>query len=350
MTSGHAAVEEWLRENVICIPGGWKNHSENSGYDVLAERLRFLGARIVEPQPHSVLARLMGRFWLQSTGLWRKRLSSYYGASMFLDERRLSSIVKKNSIVHFLSAENSFSFFRHPNIVCTFHATLRDREKYLLNKEAMKHVRAAIALTPDEAAYLRLEIKDVALIPSGINTEAFFPAKNSRLKNPGILRLAVVGSYLRDFAALERAVKANEDKKKVMEFLILGPKDETRRFSAYPHCRILPRLSYEEYLDLLQGSDALFLPLLDGAANTAVLEAMACGLPVVTNGGEGPSFYVGDAGWLYENIEEAIDILRDRNFKEQCVVRGYKARARAMEMFSWDKVVPQVVELYRRLS
>ena len=350
MATSERSVENLLCENVVCIPGGWKHHSENSGYDFLAERLRRLGARIEYPRPHSVFARLIGRLWLESSGLWRKRFSSYYGTSMLLDERRLSSIVKKNSIIHFLSAENSFSFFRHPNIVCTFHSTLRDREKYFVNKEAMKRVRAAIALTPDEAAYLRQEIKDVAVIPSGINTEAFFPAEGSLLKNPRVLKLLVVGSFWRDFSALERAVKANEDKKEIVEFLILGPTEETRRFLSYPHCRVLSRLPYKEYLDLLQSSDALFLPLLDGAANTAVLEAMACGLPVVTNAGEGPSFYVGDSGWLYENVEEAIAILRDPYFKEQCAIRGVKARARAVEIFSWDKVVPQIVELYRRVG
>jgi glycosyltransferase involved in cell wall biosynthesis len=221
-------------------------------------------------------------------------------------------------------------------------------DRSIVNQQPLKAVRAAIALTPDQAAYLRQMISDVVVIPSGVDPEAFSPP-SAPLKDPQLLRFAVVGSYMRDFAALERVAAATTQRKDI-EFAILGPAEQTQRFRHYPHCRVLPRLPYPDYLRLLQSSDALFLPLQEGAANTAVLEAMACGIAVVTNAGEGPGYYVGDGGWLYGSTEEVMELLKDASFKQQCGARGDRARRRVLEKLSWDKIVPQVVELYRRLG
>jgi glycosyltransferase involved in cell wall biosynthesis len=333
--------------NVVCVPGGWGTHSQYSGYDILADRLESLGARIERAREHSFAARLAGKFWLEASGLSRMKLTHVYGARMFLDERRLRLSAANASVVHFLSAENSFSFLRRPNIVCTFHGTPKIWDESLRSREPLKALRAAIALAPNQVPYLRQSIQDVVLIPYGVDPMAFAPG-NPSLKSRGALRLVVVGSFMRDFEALDRIARATADRSD-LEFLILGPLKETRRFQRYAHCRVLPRLTYMEYLAFLQGADALFLPLLDAAANTAIVEAMACGLAVLTNRGEGQAYYVGDAGWLYENEEEALNILNDPSLKEQCVGRGAKARARILERFSWDKVAPQVVELYSRL-
>ncbi len=334
--------------NVVCVPGGWGTHSQYSGYDILAERLESLGGRIERPRSHSFVARLAGKFWLEVSGLSRRKLDHFYGARMFLDERRLRLSAANASVVHFLSAENSFSFLRRPNIVCTFHGTPKIWDESLRSREPLKALRAAIALAPNQVSYLRQIIQDVVLIPYGVDPVAFAPGSPS-LKHPERLRIAVVGSFMRDFAALERVAAATAARKNI-EFSILGPLEETRRFRHYPHCRVLPRLPYPEYLAFLQGAHALFLPLIDAAANTAIVEAMACGLAIMTNRGEGQAYYVGDAGWLYENEEEALEILTEPSFKEQCVERGAKARKRVLERFSWEKIVPQVVGLYSRLT
>lgn len=334
--------------NVVCVPGAWGTHSQYSGYDILADRLEDLGAKIARSRAHSFTARLTAKIWLEASGLSGRKLCRVYGVRTFLDERRLRLSAAGSTIVHFLSAENSFSFLRRANIVCTFHGTHRNRAGYLVSREPLKAVRAAIALTPDLARYLREVIQDVVVIPSGVDPKAFAPISPSP-KHPERLRLAVVGSFMRDFDALERVLAATADRKN-LEFSILGPPEQTRRFIRFSHCRILPRLPYPEYLALLQGSDALFLPLIDGAANTAVLEAMACGLAVVTNSGEGPAYYVGDGGWLYGRTEEALELLKDASFKEQCALRGQAARKRVLERFAWERIVPQVLDIYKRLD
>lgn len=332
---------------VVCVPAGWGTHSQYSGYDILADRLHALGATLVAGRTHGFLARAMAKAWLEATGMSRRKLSSVYGASVYLDERRLRPYADAASIVHFISAENSFSFLRHPRIVSTFHGSPGILDRHIVSRDPMKRIRTAIALAPNQVPWIKQTIDDVVLIPTGVDPDAFSPGAPSD-KHPQAVRLAVVGQFMRDFDALERVAAATRERKD-LEFRILGPLEKTRRFESYPHCRVFSRLPYPDYLAFLRQADALYLPLLDGMANTALVEALACGLPVITNKVEGQEYYVGDAGWLFERDEEVVSWLRDPAFKTQCAARGEKARARALERFAWDKVVAQVLGIYRRL-
>jgi glycosyltransferase involved in cell wall biosynthesis len=55
--------------------------------------------------------------------------------------------------------------------------------------------------------------------------------------------------------------------------------------ATHPRARWLRRVGDGEYLRLLQQSDLLVLPLRQSTTCTAVLESLACGLPVVTDKG-----------------------------------------------------------------
>jgi glycosyltransferase involved in cell wall biosynthesis len=94
------------------------------------------------------------------------------------------------------------------------------------------------------------------------------------------------------------------------------------------------------------------MPLNASTANNVILEAIACGLPVVSSRLEGVRAYVPEeASILVENndpkafAEALLKLYRERNLREEM---GRKARIRAVEL-SWDKISPRYEDFYRRV-
>ncbi len=106
-------------------------------------------------------------------------------------------------------------------------------------------------------------------------------------------------------------------------------------------------------ITLYQNVDCFVNPsLYEGLPNT-VLEAMACGLPVIASRVPGHDALVleGETGFLFA-LEEPMQlgralgkILRDRAAARRL---GAKGRVRVHEMFSWDAVTTQYLDLLER--
>jgi len=106
----------------------------------------------------------------------------------------------------------------------------------------------------------------------------------------------------------------------------------------------------KEYLRLLAKSDVFVSSSLIEQFSIAILEAMAAGcLCVISNvggnpeavrdGEDGSLFEFGNVDGLAEGIEKAIE-------KPQI---GRTARKRVMKNFTWQKLVPHVEEVYKRV-
>ena len=85
----------------------------------------------------------------------------------------------------------------------------------------------------------------------------------------------------------------------------------------------------------------------------SVLEAMACGVPVVTTESGGVSEVVTEAcgrtapvGDVEALAAAAVEVLRDQNLARSM---GESGRRRAEELFDVDRVVPQYEALYERV-
>jgi glycosyltransferase involved in cell wall biosynthesis len=110
----------------------------------------------------------------------------------------------------------------------------------------------------------------------------------------------------------------------------------------------------DEVLRSLYGhADALLLPFHDVTAANALLEGMACGLPVVSNRVASVECYAGSGtGILVEGREPGgwIDALR--KLRSDAAARqemGRSARARSEEL-AWPRVARQYADLYERLA
>ncbi len=102
---------------------------------------------------------------------------------------------------------------------------------------------------------------------------------------------------------------------------------------------------------LYNGCEVFVYPSLYEGFGSPVLEAMSCGVPVVTSNISSLPEVVGDAGILVnpenkEEIAEAIlSILTDQNLKKTLSKKGIE-RAK---LFSWENTAKKTLELYKKV-
>ncbi|MBI3950169.1 MAG: glycosyltransferase family 4 protein [Acidobacteria bacterium] len=110
-------------------------------------------------------------------------------------------------------------------------------------------------------------------------------------------------------------------------------------------------VSTDELIQYYTNADALVFPSFHEGFGMPILEAMACGCPVVTSNCYSMPEVVGDAALLVDphdstQIAEVIHhILTDENLRQQLIEKG---RRRAQQ-FSWEKAADEVIAVYQRV-
>ncbi len=111
---------------------------------------------------------------------------------------------------------------------------------------------------------------------------------------------------------------------------------------------LLGKVNHDEIPKILQNNDIFILPSLNEGMSNAILEAMACGLPIVTTDTGGSKELVKDNGFVFEknDFDELKEILNC--FKEDTNLiskMGNISRKKAEKM-SWENVADQYIKFY----
>lgn len=198
----------------------------------------------------------------------------------------------------------------------------------------------------------------VHFIPHGVDVDFFSPGPQ-RLQQDTEFRCVFSGKWLRDLSVLERTVAGVVSRNPHIKFDMIVPvadrdNEHFRRLAGYENVFWHAGLSDEKLRAVYQGASLLFLPLIDCTANNALLEGVACGLPVVSNDVGGVRDYtddsfaallpVGDANGF---VDEVLSMAENR---EQLQTRSAKARLFAIENLSWDIVARRTLDLYSKNS
>jgi glycosyltransferase involved in cell wall biosynthesis len=111
------------------------------------------------------------------------------------------------------------------------------------------------------------------------------------------------------------------------------------------------RLPIEDIVRLYSHADLFVFPSLYEGFGMPVIEAMACGAPVVTSDRTALPEVAGDAALLVnpesdeELAETMVRILRDASLRESLRAKGFE-RAR---QFTWERAARQTLAVYKEL-
>lgn len=145
--------------------------------------------------------------------------------------------------------------------------------------------------------------------------------------------------------------KGFEDKNNLNHPEMKSFKEFLNKFSSNPKIHILGFVEDDDLVAILNLADLLLFPSFAEGFGLPVLEAQACGIPVVTSNVSSMPEVAGRGALLVnpysvEEISKAIDrILKKTDLREELIKEGFKN----VEKFSWEKVASDTVEVYKQI-
>lgn len=193
--------------------------------------------------------------------------------------------------------------------------------------------------------------KKLVYLPMGVNTEIFYPT--SKRKERRTLNIITVARLLKkkEITTLIKAVALIKNDRNILVKLSIvgkGPlydslREEVRKQNLVQDITFVQNVQFFKMRDLYNQHNLFILPSSLESLGAAVLEAMACGLPViisnvggmldfVKDGKNGYIFQVGDHKDLANKIMQLTDMKKRRRF-------GQESLRLVKEKFDWSILI-----------
>jgi glycosyltransferase involved in cell wall biosynthesis len=345
--------ESGLNRQVFLLGSRYKHHAAHSGYEGFS---RYIGTRLRYPVNVRFRTNYLG--WRIDRAITKLTSRPYYSLGLLINEgvAAFHMFCHKEALYHAIYGDTDLwvlpqiKSMTKNRLIATFHDP-PSILKWLAIDKLAPLLDGVILVSESQRAFFEELFLPCRIfhVPHGIDTDFFKP---EGLSDKPIC--ITVGSKLRDFETLRRAAE-----------LVL---------SSNPHVRIIavgsripggenPQLHDErfEFLDDLtdnqlrlayQRSRVAIFSFQDATANNALLEAMACGLPIVATDVGGVREYIGcQAGLLCEpgNSESfAAAILQVLNDKTLASEMSHASRSRAVK-YDYRMVANQMTEVYTQI-
>ena len=242
-------------------------------------------------------------------------------------------------------------------LIHRWHGFLRMQKRVAKRLNAVVTVSEASAI--DIAADFAVKPEAIRVMPLGVDIDVFRPLSGVEREPYRLMTTASADAPLKGLPVLLKAMALLRPQFPELTLTLIGkPKadGETRR--------LIDALSLEDAIDYRHGvsteemvacyskATVAVVPSLYEGFGLPAIEAMACGVPLVsTNGGALPEV-VGEAGEVVAAGDERAlgsaiaGLLSSSSLREQLAAAG---RERAIQEYCWDRCAERMVDYYREV-
>lgn len=332
------------------------HHSSASGYNRLADFIpcteiaipRAVGTILKSTATPSVRERL-----LESTGL-----TGYFPECRWLEwATGFLSKLPRNSIFHFIYPENSYHFAatykrsRKAKLVATYHQPVKESREFIRKLDAIRRLDGVLLMSESQREFFEplLGPERLFVVHYGVDLSYFRPAPTLSPEE----RFIVVGNWLRDFTTLSAALEILSERRPSVKCDVVSHEANRELFKEHTNVRFHSGIADKELLRLYHLSRFSVMPLAGAAANTAVLESLACGLPLVITDLPATREYTTPKGARYvrhKDPEELAEAIIERLEDPEGTGRMRDANLELAKYYSWENVAERTMNAYRKIN
>lgn len=269
---------------LLLIARRWSQRGQNTDFDHFFNW--FPGAKIVTSK--DALTTPYRLFKKLGTMTGQDGYTSYSAGIEFAAIKK--TLKYRPKLIHFWFADHDYHYAWRmakligARIVGNFFFSIEEFERRIPNKGHLKHLDLITSSGRKQMDYLTQFVSPdkIAYLPLGIDTEFYHPPnKLERWGKP--FTLLHVGTNRRDFHTLKKVFIELKSIFPDIHLEFVHGKEAEDIFKDMDSVKFYPFLSDEELVKVYQKATLLLLPLLEGGSSQTLNEAMATGLPVVTN-------------------------------------------------------------------
>ena len=336
------------------------HHSSHSGYEQLITYLP--GDEVVErmrantSNPLKKIAERAGRLF---------SASKWYLWDGIEAERKTLKLARRygNGLTaHFLYGDTAIGLLPYvwprndSRLILSIHATPTDLPEVIQKPRLLQNVDHLILLGENQKPFFEehgISNDRMSVIPHGVDVDHFVPQKSDKnASEDGPLKVLMVGNWRRNFA-LYATVVQQLSSNPAFQFEIVTADFNHHHFSDFKQVTLQSGLSDAELLVRYQQSDVMLLGVEDAVANNVLLEAMACGLPVVAERVGALPEYLPDAYpglFPAHDADRAVELLKRLHADKKLRALWGDQLHQHAQSFRWNRIAKQITDLYQEVS
>ncbi|GAX44198.1 mannosyltransferase [Tolypothrix sp. NIES-4075] len=333
---------------------------------------------IVDLKPHPIDRKsrsLFLRVWKYYERFWRfPQQVQQQVADIFhiIDpsEAHITYWLKNKNKTVVVTCHDLINFYSRDNLQGSVELPFISRGMWLHAVKGMKYADRIVAVSSmtakDTTQILDIEPTRISVIPNAVEA-GFQPLAKEQAEffrqkygiSPETICLLNVGSNhpRKNLSTILKVVETLQQRGMSIHLLKVGADftDEQKAFiqtqGLENYVSYLGKPDKSTLVQMYNAADMLIAPSLHEGFGITLIEAMACGIPVITSKVSAMPEVVGDAGVLvdptdYQAIADAVCHLQNNPVYYQELVKKGLVRAKS---FTWEKTAEQIAEIYEKL-